>query len=61
MRGRKRKNSGVGPGVIVKGISKVPMTKDTDWRLKAACDKLDATEGYIVGLALVDWLKKEGI
>lgn len=52
----KRANNGFGPGKVVKSISGVGMTRRLKARLSIACDKYDATEGWVVEQALEAWL-----
>ena len=59
--GRKRTNNGMGPGVMSKNVCGIPMTKDTKRRLDKACEKYDATEGWVLGEALPSWLNWKGI
>ena len=59
--GAKRKNNGIGPGKVVKNICDVPMTKADRARLAKACDKFDATEGWVAEQALHSWLNWKGI
>ena len=58
---RKRKNSGVDPGKVVKNICHVPMSKADRARLAKACEKYDATEGWVAEQALHAWLNWKGI
>ena len=53
----KRKHNGAGPGVVMKTINNVPMTKEEAAKFAALQDKMDATAGCIAGWALHEWLK----
>ena len=59
--GRKRKNNGIEPGKMVKGISKVPFTKSEWAKYQRLQDMVDGTGGYVVSMAIRDLARRKGL
>ena len=61
MSGRKRANNGIEPGKVIKGIGNVALTEKEWAAVRKACDKYDATAGWVAQQSLRSWLRWKGI